>query len=65
MASAAHQFRPVPTEGPETYGSLDEEDIGLSELVSTSMFEEIVGSSDAINRVTDQILKVARSDACM
>ena len=61
MASAAHQFRPVPTEGAETYRSLDEEDIDLSELVSTSMFEEIVGSSDAISRVTDQILRVAQS----
>jgi transcriptional regulator with GAF, ATPase, and Fis domain len=78
MASAAHQFRPVPTEGAETYRSaaeeeineeeineeeINEEEIGLSELVSNSMFEEIVGSSDAINLVTDQILKVARSDA--
>jgi formate hydrogenlyase transcriptional activator len=63
MASTAHQFRPVPAEGAETYRSLDEEHIVLSELLSTSMFEEIVGSSDAINRVTDQILKVARSDA--
>jgi formate hydrogenlyase transcriptional activator len=64
MASAAaYQFRPVPTEGTQRYRSLDEEEIRLSELVSTSMFEEIVGSSDAINRVTDQILKVAPSDA--
>jgi len=63
MASAAHQFRPVPTEGAETHRSLDEEDIVLSELVPNSLFEEIVGSSDAINQVTDQILKVARSDA--
>jgi len=63
MASAPHQFRPVPTEGAETHRSLDEEDIGLSELASTSMLEEIVGSSDAISRVTDQILKVAPSDA--
>ncbi len=63
MASAAHQFLSVPTEGAETYRGVDEEEIGLSELVSTSMFEEIVGSSDAINRMTDQILKVARSDA--
>jgi formate hydrogenlyase transcriptional activator len=62
MASAAHQFRPVPTESAETYRSLDEE-IVRSEFVSTSMFEEIVGSSNAIGRVTDQILKVARSDA--
>jgi hypothetical protein len=26
MASAAHQFRPVPTEGAEKYRSPDEED---------------------------------------
>jgi formate hydrogenlyase transcriptional activator len=63
MASAAYQFRPIPTEGVETYRALDQEDISLSEVVSTSMFEDIVGSSDAIVRVTDQILKVAPSDA--
>ncbi len=63
MASAPHQFRPVPTEGAETHRSLDEDNIGLSELASTSMLEEIVGSSDAISRVTDQILRVAPSDA--
>lgn len=63
MASAAYQLRPVPTEGAKTYKSLDEEDISLAEFSQASMFEEIVGSSDAINRVTDQILKVARSDA--
>jgi formate hydrogenlyase transcriptional activator len=61
MASAAHQFRPVPTESAEKY-SPDEKD-DLSELVSTSMFEEIVGSSNAISRVMDQILKVAPFDA--
>src|SRR5580700_5834201 len=33
------------------------------EVLSTSMFEEIVGSSDAICRVTAQVLKVAASDA--
>jgi formate hydrogenlyase transcriptional activator len=63
MALATHEIRPVPTEGAEMYRSPDDEDIGLSELVSTSMFEEIVGSSDAISRVTDQILKVAPSQA--
>jgi len=63
MASAAYQFRPAPTEGVEKYRSLDQEHIGLCEPVSNSTFEEIVGSSDAINRVKDQILKVARSDA--
>jgi transcriptional regulator with GAF, ATPase, and Fis domain len=63
MASAAHQFHPVPIEGPETCGSLDEEDVSLSELVSTSLFEEILGSSNAINGVKDRIVKVAPSDA--
>jgi transcriptional regulator of acetoin/glycerol metabolism len=53
----------VPTEGAEAYRNLDEEGIGLSDFAPTSMFEEIVGSSDVINRVTDQILKVARSSA--
>src|SRR6202044_4285469 len=45
MASAAHQFRPVPPEGAETYRSLNEDHIGLAGLASTSRFEEIVGSS--------------------
>ena len=63
MASAASQFRPVPTEGAATFRSLDDEDIALSELASISVFEQIVGSSEAINRVTDQILKVAPCDA--
>jgi formate hydrogenlyase transcriptional activator len=63
MASPVYQFRSVPTKGAEKYGRLDEENISLSELVSNPMFEEIVGSSDAIGQVTDQILKVAPSDA--
>src|ERR1700679_1717853 len=33
------------------------------EVLSTSMFEEIVGSSDAICRVTAQVMKVAPCDA--
>src|SRR5579863_6748776 len=33
------------------------------EVQSTSMFEEIVGSSEAICRVTTQVMKVAPSDA--
>jgi formate hydrogenlyase transcriptional activator len=37
-------------------------DLG-GEILSTSMFEEIVGSSDAICGVTEQVLKVAPSDA--
>jgi formate hydrogenlyase transcriptional activator len=33
------------------------------EVLSASMFEEIVGSSDAIRRVTAQVMRVAPSDA--
>jgi formate hydrogenlyase transcriptional activator len=33
------------------------------EVLSTSMFEEIVGSSDAIRRVTAQVMRVAPSNA--
>jgi formate hydrogenlyase transcriptional activator len=43
---------------------LDEENLDLrEEIVSTSIFEEIVGSSEAINRVTAQVKRVAPSDA--
>src|SRR3984957_4196679 len=43
---------------------LNEETIDLrDEALSMSMFEEIVGSSDAICRVTEQVMKVAPSDA--
>jgi formate hydrogenlyase transcriptional activator len=45
-------------------GELDEETLDLrDEVLSTSMFEEIVGSSDAICRVTSQVMRVAPSDA--
>jgi len=45
-------------------GEPDAETLDLrDEVLSTSMFEEIVGSSGAISRVTDQISKVAPSDA--
>ena len=64
MASAAYQFRPVPTESAEMLEGFAEEAIELSEQVpSTSMFEEIVGSSNAIRRVTAQVMRVAPSDA--
>src|SRR5271156_2522357 len=44
--------------------NMNEETLDLGdEVLSTSIFEEIVGSSGAISRVTDQILKVAPSDA--
>ncbi len=64
MASAAHQFHPVPIESAETFRRFPEEDIDLSEeLLSTQIFEEIVGSSDAIRGVTAQVMRVAPSDA--
>src|SRR5580698_1669372 len=45
-------------------GELDEEALDLrDEVLSTSMFEEIVGSSDAICGVTAQVMRVAPSDA--
>jgi formate hydrogenlyase transcriptional activator len=45
-------------------GDLDEETLGLrDEVLSTSMFEEIVGSSKAICGVTAQVARVAPSDA--
>jgi formate hydrogenlyase transcriptional activator len=48
----------------EISSSLDEENLDLrEEVVSTQMFEEIVGSSEAISRVTAQIMRVAPSDA--
>jgi formate hydrogenlyase transcriptional activator len=50
--------------GIEVSSSLDEENLDLrEELISTQMFEEIVGSSEAISRVTAQIMKVAPSNA--
>jgi transcriptional regulator with GAF, ATPase, and Fis domain len=45
-------------------GELVEETLDLrDEVLSTSMFEEIVGSSDAICGVTAQVMRVAPSDA--
>jgi transcriptional regulator with GAF, ATPase, and Fis domain len=64
MLSAAHQFRPVLTESAETFRSFTEEEIDLSkQVLSTPMFEEIVGSSNAICRVTARVMRVAPSDA--
>jgi formate hydrogenlyase transcriptional activator len=43
---------------------MNEERLDLcDEVLSTSMFEEIVGSSDAICGVTTQVMRVAPSDA--
>src|SRR6266853_2042955 len=45
-------------------GELDEETLDLrDEVLSTTMFEEIVGSSEAICRVTAQVMRVAPCDA--
>jgi formate hydrogenlyase transcriptional activator len=64
MASAAHQFRPVPTENSKPCQNSAEGGIDLNEQVlSTAIFEEIVGSSNAICRVTTQVMRVAPSDA--
>jgi formate hydrogenlyase transcriptional activator len=50
--------------GGETSGSVDDENLNLrDEVVSASMFEEIVGSSEAICRVTAQVMRVAPSNA--
>ncbi len=44
--------------------AMDEETLDLcDEVLSTTMFEEIVGSSEAISRVTEQVMRVAPSDA--
>jgi transcriptional regulator with GAF, ATPase, and Fis domain len=64
MAAVATQVLQFPAANAGMFGGFDEEDIDLcDEAVPASMFEEIVGSSGAISRVTDQILKVAPSDA--
>jgi formate hydrogenlyase transcriptional activator len=49
----------------EMFRNLTEEtlDVCHDEILSTSMFEEIVGSSEAICRVNAQVIRVAPSDA--
>jgi transcriptional regulator with GAF, ATPase, and Fis domain len=48
----------------ENNGELNEEAMDLrDEVLSTSMFEEIVGSSEAICRVSAHVMRVAPSDA--
>jgi transcriptional regulator with GAF, ATPase, and Fis domain len=46
-------------------GSFDQERLDLfdNDIISTSVFEQIVGSSGAICRVTAQVLRIAPSDA--
>src|ERR1700677_3617641 len=64
MAAAATQALQVPTQSAGMLESFDEEDLDLcDEAVPASMFEEIVGSSDAICRVTAQVMRVAPSVA--
>ena len=73
MASVAYSFQngfsaPVKAERDgraiqQPHG-MNEETLDLrDEVLSTSMFEEIVGSSEAICRVTAQVVRVAPSDA--
>jgi formate hydrogenlyase transcriptional activator len=51
--------------GTEMFRGLTEETLNLcdDDILSTSIFEEIVGSSEAICRVTAQVIRVAPSDA--
>src|SRR5579862_7960840 len=51
--------------GTEVFRGLTEEPLNLrdDDILSTSIFEEIVGSSEAICRVTAQVMRVAPSDA--
>src|ERR1700748_2752106 len=64
MAAAPAQVLQVPTESAGMFESFDEKDLDLcDDDVSASMFEGIVGSSGAIIRVREQILKVASSYA--
>jgi formate hydrogenlyase transcriptional activator len=52
---------PVPSRGSIEVSSSLGESLDLRE--ATQMFEEIVGSSEAITRVTAQVMRVASSDA--
>ena len=62
---SCHLARPAPSgSSVEISSRSGEENLDLrEEVVSTQMFEEIVGSSETIRRVTAQIMKVAPSDA--
>ena len=60
--------RPAPTtpsdRSVDVSSGLEAENLDLrDEVVSAQMFEEIVGSSEAISRVTAQVMRVAPSDA--
>jgi formate hydrogenlyase transcriptional activator len=60
-----HLAHPTPSRSSiKVSSSLEEENLNLrEEVVSKQMFEEIVGSSEAISRVTAQIMRVAPSHA--
>src|SRR5580704_17973350 len=65
-SDASSHFKDDPSNRESTgiNKELDEKAIDLrDEVLSTSMFEEIVGSSEAICRVTAQVMRVAPSDA--
>jgi len=55
----------TPSRGSiEMSSGLEKENLDLrDELLSTQMFEEVVGCSEAISSVTDQVIRVAPSDA--
>jgi formate hydrogenlyase transcriptional activator len=62
MATA--QILQVPTGSAAMFESFDKEDLELyHQAFSGSIFEDIVGSSYAIRRVTAQVIRVASSDA--
>src|SRR5580704_17708873 len=62
MATA--QILRVPTGSAAMFESFDQEDLELyHQAASASIFEDIVGSSDAIRLVTAQVMRVAPSDA--
>src|SRR6201995_1882056 len=56
---------PARRDGTEMFRALTDGalDLGDDDILSTSVFEEIVGSSEAICRVTEQVMRVAPSDA--
>jgi formate hydrogenlyase transcriptional activator len=62
MATA--QILRVPSATAGVFESFDQEDLDLyDQAAAASIFEGIVGSSDAIRRVTAQVRRVAPSDA--
>jgi formate hydrogenlyase transcriptional activator len=64
MVAAATQALQASTDSTGMFASFAEKDLDLGdEEVPASMFEGIVGSSDAIKRVAERILRVAPSDA--